>query len=240
MIKKVNFQFISTVILYFAFFVGGIVLLAYYYSETSGSPLVVTLTFVFLLITLFVSSVANKRLNYLMNLSYQIKIRDNASEPIPLNIAKDEATLYGYLAKNDFKRLNQSKTHSSFYRVIDDNVKKIFATKMLEVVVFIGDEEKEFFLDAVDDDINKLKAKLLKDKVKVNRLFVTQFRNVDELDEETKRKINEIVFIRTRYNIISTVNVALFQKELAVMLYSDTYSPSLYYRHHIDQIKKML
>lgn len=240
MIKKINFQFISTVILYFLFFVGGIVLLAFYYSETDGSPLVVTLSFVFLLIALFVSSVANKRLNYLMNLSYQLKIRDNAAEPIPLRIAKTEATLYGYLAKNGFKKLNQSKSHSSFYRVVDDTVKKIFASKMLEVVVFISDEEKEFFLDSVDDDINNLKAKLLKDKVKVSRLFVTQFRNVEELDEETKNKINEIVFIRTRYNIISTVNVALFQKELAVMLYSDAYSPSLYYRYHIDQIKEML
>ena len=238
--KKVNWQFLSTIVLYFSFFVGGIVLLAYYYSQTEGSPLVVALAFVFLLIALFVSSVANKRLNFLMNLSYQLKIRDNAAEPIRLRNAKTEAALYSYLAKNEFKKLKQSKTYSSYYRVVDDTVKKIFANKMLEVVVFISDGENEFFLDSVDDDINNLKVKLLEDKVKVNRLFVTQFRNVDMLDEKTKKKINEIVFIRTRYNIISTVNVALFQNDLGVMLYSDTYSPSLYYRYHIDQIKEML
>ncbi len=238
--RKNNFEFIGTIILFVLFFVGGITLLTYYYLKTDGSNLVAMLSFVFLVVAMYVSSIANKRLNFLMNLSYQLKIRDNAGEPIALDKAKAEGSLYRYLAKNKFKKLKQSKSHTSFYRVVDDDVKKIFTQKMLEVVVFIGDDESEFFLDAVDDDINGLKEKLLKDKVKINRLFVTQFRNVDELDDETKRKISEIVFIRTRYNIISTVNVALFQNELGVLLYSDTYSPSLYYRHHIDQIKKML
>ena len=238
--KKINLQFIVTILLFSLYFVGGIVLLAYYYSKTSGSNLVVTLSFVYLLLTLFVSSVANKRLNFLMNLSYQLKIRDNAGEPIKLRISKSEKYLNGYLAKQGFKKLNQTATYNIYYRVVDDDIKKIFALKMLEVVVFIADTEKEFFLDAVDDEINNLKDQLWKDKIRVNRLFITQFRNMDELSDETKRQIKEIVFIRTRYNIISTVNVGLFQKDTGIMLYSDTYSPSLYYRYHIDQIKNML
>ena len=111
---------------------------------------------------------------------------------------------------------------------------------MLEVVVYINKDESEFYLEIVNDEINKIKEKLSKEKKTVNRMFITQYKEVDTLDEKTKKSLSEIVFIRTRNHIISTINVGVLDNELAVMLYSDTYSPSLYYKYHIEQIKDMI
>ena len=143
--RKINTQFILTILLFSLYFVGGIVLLAYYYSKTSGSSVVVTFAFVILLLSILISSMANRRLNYLMNLSYQMKIRNNAGEPISLRVAKSEKALYSHLAKDGYKKLKRTKTHSSFYRVVPDDIKRIFSLNMLEVVVFVSDDVKEFF-----------------------------------------------------------------------------------------------
>ena len=87
----------------------------------------------------------------------------------------------------------------------------------------------------------QLRDEIFKEKKKINRLIITQIKEIKELDDKTRDEIKEVIFIRTKRLIISTLNVGLFQtQKKAVMLYSDTYSPSLYYKYHLDEIKKIL
>ena len=112
---------------------------------------------------------------------------------------------------------------------------------MLEVVVLIHQEGDSFYLDAVDEDIHKIQQEQLKDHKKIDRMFITQIKQIDELNDETRESIKEIVFIKSSIGIISTINVGCHKPSgTAVMLYSDTYSPSLYYKYHIEQIKNII
>ncbi len=240
MIKKVNRKFLTTLILYVLYFVFGIGLLTYGYFETGGGNLLVTGIFVFFLISIFVTSYASNKLNYLMNLSFIIKISDNSGEPLNITRVNNTQNLYQYLENNDYVKYKNDASHYLFYRLTKDTIKQVFSKYMLEVVVYVNKDEPDFYLDQVNDEINNLKLEFLNEKKVVNRLFITQFKEVNSLDEKTKKDISEIVFIRTKHNIISTINVGLFEDELAVMLYSDTYTPSLYYTYHIEQIKNMI
>ncbi len=240
MIKEVNRKFIVTIILFALYFLGFGGLLLWYYLASGGGNTAVVLIFVFFLLTLFVSAYASNQLNYLTNLSYLYKIYDNQGEPLPVTRVDDVNKLYQYLNGNDFKQYTNDGSHYLFYRVSNDTIKKIFSMYMLEIVVYITKESSEFYLDQVNEEINAIKAMLLEDKKKVNRLFVTQIKDINSLDEKTKDSISEIVFLRTKYNIISTINIGVLDNKLAVIQYSDTYTPSLYYTYHIEQIKKMV
>lgn len=240
MIKKVNRKFLTTMILYILYFVIGVGLLTYGYFETGGGNLLVTSIFIFFLISIFVTAYVSNKLNYLMNLSFIIKISENSGEPLNITRVNNTQNLYQYLENNDFVKYKNDSSHYLFYRVTKDTIKQVFSKYMLEVVVYINKEETDFYLDQVNDEVNNLKLKFLNEKKVINRLFITQYKEIDSLDEQTKKDISEIVFIRTKHNIISTINVGLFEDELAVMLYSDTYTPSLYYTYHIEQIKNMI
>lgn len=240
MIKTVHRKFIVTLALYVsvALVLGG--LLFWGYLATDGNDLVVTLSFVYFLILIIMSVFMNSKLTYLTNLSYTLKIRENSAGPLNVTKIDDLDKLYSHLKKEGYKKFVNDKHHYMFYRVTDDEVKRIFRNKMLEVVVYLNKDEKEFYIDQVDDNINKIKQDLLEEKTKVSRLFITQIKDVEEMDEYTKDQISENVFLRTKYHIISTINIGVYKKEVAVMLYSDTYSPSLHYDYHIEQIKKMI
>ena len=240
MIKDVNRKFIATIILYAAYFIIGGGLLLYGYLKTGGGNLVVTGIFVFFLITIFVTAWVTNRLNYISNLSYIIRISDNSGEPLKISRVNNTKIFYQYLEANEYIKYKNDGSHYLFYRVKKDAIQRIFSNYMLEVVVYINKDSTDFYIDEVNDEINMIKEKFLKEKKVINRLFITQYKEIDELDALTKQSISEIVFIRTKHHIISTVNVGIFNDELAVMLYTDTYRPSLYYKYHIDQIKDMV
>jgi hypothetical protein len=218
----------------------GVGLLTYGYFKTGGGNLLVTGIFTFFLISIFFTAYASNKLNYLTNLSYILKITDNSSDPLQVTRVNNTQSFYKYLENNDFVKYKNDSSHYLFYRVTKDKIKQMFSKYMMEVIVYVNKDEPDFYLDKVNQEINDLKDKFLAEKQIINKLFITQYKEVDELDEKTKKDISEIVFIRTKHNIVSTINVGIFKSELAVMLYSDTYTPSLYYTYHINQIKDMI
>ena len=102
MIKTVNRKFLATIILYSTYFLGGIGLLTYGYIKYGGGNLLITITFGFLLVTLLVTSWASNRLNYLMNLSYIIKISDSSGEPLKISRVNDTNKLFKYLDEKEY------------------------------------------------------------------------------------------------------------------------------------------
>ena len=110
---------------------------------------------------------------------------------------------------------------------------------MLEVVVLSN--LNRFFIDEVDKDIDNLHAELHKKGKKTDKLLVTQIREVSDLTNEVKEQIKEIAFVKSQRGIISIINIGIHKPtKKAVMLYTDTYRPSLYYEYHVNQIKDIL
>ena len=131
--------------------------------------------------------------------------------------------------------------HFLYYRAKKDHIKKMLRGYILEIVVYINNEDSEFYLSIVDEQVQKIQDMLRKDKKKVEKLLITQIKTIKELDDKTKQYIKEIVFIRSQTGIISTINVGLhYDSNKAVLLYSDTYSPSLYYKYQVEEIKNLV
>ena len=71
--------------------------------------------------------------------------------------------------------------------------------------------------------------------------MVTQYKNINEFNDEERKSINEIIFIKTDKHLVSTINVGILESpQIALMLVAKKYRPSLYYDLHIEDIKQIL
>lgn len=238
-IKSINRRFLltmATLIIYIGLSIGIIWYVYVYYINQS-----VTVALIVLLITLFVISVFRAKLDSLINVSYLIRIRENAGEPLTIQRLKTKEFLNTYLINNDYIKFAESDDHFLYYRTKKDHIKKMLRGYILEIVVYINQDEPEFYIESIDEEVQKLQEMFRKEKKKVEKLLITQLKFIDNLDENVKQQIREIVFMRSQSGIISTINVGLhLDSNKAVLLYSDTYSPSLYYKYHIELIKKLV
>lgn len=238
-IKDVNKQYLFNYFLYLfivLFLVGTIILTNIFISEAYA--------FIFYLIELFsiiaFSGFFRRRIDEITTKAYLIKIRSNEAEPMDLNKMFSTGEAHQILLNKGYKVFNTDKYHETYFRTTKDQIKKMNARYMLEIVVVIH-RTNEFYLDAVDEEINRIRDNETSNKRRTTSIFVTQIMDLDHLDDEVKEKIKEVIFVRANRMVISTINVGLFKKyNKAIMLYSKAYSPSLYYNYHIEQIEDLL
>lgn len=240
-VQRINRKFLFALISFVSYVLFVLAFIIFSGYIIPNETLVLVLDVVLLFGSLFVASVFKTKFDQLTNISYIIKIRENPAEPLPMNHTKTLDYYKGYLQSQDYLLYSHDKQHALYYRLTKDNIKKMFSRYMLEVVVVVFMKSDTFFLDIVDSEVGKIQQMYLQEHKTIDRMLMTQIKEIDDLDEKTRDSIKEIVFFRTRVGIISTINVGLhIPTKTAVMLYSDTYSPSLYYKHHIEQIKKII
>lgn len=194
-----------------------------------------------LLAILFVGGIFKTKLDRITQFSYLIKIRAHQGGPLPMNHTKNPDDLPDHLISLGYERYVWDLDHAVYHRVTRDRIKRQFSRYMLEVVVLVSPRKNVFYLEQVDQEIAAIQQKYLKERKVMDRMTITQIKEIGILDENTKNQIKEIIFIRANRTVISTVNVGIYPAGgVAVMLYSDTYRPSLYYEHHINEIKKII
>lgn len=199
------------------------------------------LYFILLIASLIVVSVFKTVLERITQISFLIKIRAHPGDPLPMNHTRSMDSMGEHMVSLGYERSIQDLNHALYFRIAKEEVKRIFRRYTLEVVVLIEPHNTQFYLDQVDQEIHNLQQASLKKGKKIVRMLITQIKEINELDDATKTLIKEIIFVRTNQTVISTINVGLYRSlDVAVMLYSDTYHPSLYYVQHINSIKKII
>lgn len=240
-IKKINRQFLLTLVTFILIILLAIAgaLVANWLIANDNIKYIIF--FSILIIMIFVISIFRRNLTEITILSFLIKIRNHAGPPLEMQHTRRLETFGPMLYKQDFTRFAFDQAHTLYFRMHLDPIKKIFKRYVLDIVVLIHREKEPFYLDVVDAEIGKIQQDQLKQHKKIDRMFITQIKSISNLDDQTKESIKEIVFVKTRQTIISTINVGLHgASNKAVMLYSDSYSPSLYYTYHIDFIKSII
>jgi len=240
-VQKINRKFLFALISFIVYILFVVLFLIFGGYIIPIVNLVLVLDVVLLIGSLFVVSAYKTKFDQLTNISYIIKIRANPGEPLPMNHTLTLDYYKGYLQSQDFVLYNHDKQHALYYRLTKDKIKKMLSRYMLEVVVVEFLKSDSFFLDIVDSEIGKIQQLFLSERKTIDRMLMTQIKEIDDLDDKTRDSIKEIVFFKTRIGIISTINIGLHRpSKTAILLYSDVYNPSLYYRHHVELIKKII
>lgn len=240
-LKKVNRQFFRNLMIMVGIVIIAIVGLILIYSNIGDENVRFPVTLLVFIGLIVGGGLFKNKLDRITNMAYLIHIRETQAKPLPINRLINFDSTVDLFRKNGFQTYQKNETYTIYYKCELDHIKQIFRNNILTVMVLIKNKNTDFYLNRVDEEINKLRDELFKDKKKVNRIIITQIKEIDDLDDKTKEMIKEIIFVRTKNFVISTINVGLYRPQnLAVMLYSDTYSPSLYYKYHLDEIKNIL
>lgn len=239
-IKQINKQFRNALLM----FLGVLIIMAAIAAVTAlllPEAYAYVVYFILLIAFVFIGPRFRSELEQISNVSYIVKIRANAANPLKIKHLSQANDVTQWLRTNDYIRFIHDETHDLFYKIMRDTNQKVFRRYILEVVVIVHTRKEKFYLPQVDDEIHKILDIVYKDKKRIHMMMITQFRRIEKLDEQLKQKIREIVFVRTKKGIISTINVGLHDaSNQAVLLYADDYSPSIYYRLHTDEIKKLI
>jgi len=202
-----------------------------------------------LIAIMFIGAFFKVKLDRITQLSYLVKIRASQGGPLPMNHTKKPDDMPEHLKTLGYELFAQDLEHALYHRINKDPIgRSSFSRYTLEIVVLVNQRQNVFYLEQVDQEISNLQQKYLKERKKLDHMLITQMKEVGILDERTKDLIKEIIFVRSNWElfkpfrtVISTLNVGIYRAEgVAVMLYSDTYRPSLYYEYHINEVKKII
>ena len=240
-LKKLHRQFITTFVLFISLFVSIVIVAALIRIILTDFNVYVIVVFFTIISLIVISTYYQAKLSRITNLSYLLRIMGNSAEPLKINHMTSEKELREKLLSDDFLLFKSNENVSVYYKTEHDLSKSLFKRYILDIVLHFDKSVDGFYNDKADDFINDLTQELLKKKIKINRMLVTQVKEIDALDERIKAQIKEIAFHRTKKEVISIINIGIhLNSNNAVLLYSDTYSPSIYYKHHIELIKSIV
>ena len=239
--KRMKKLFINNIIIFVGIVAIGIALIVVSSIYVSDSNIFALILIVIMIILIVVGLIYKKRFDNLINTSYIIRIINKPGNPLPIVQLRKTESIKNILETEDFSLHTKSQNYQLFIKVTKDMIRKVYRRYMLEVVVLITIDNQDFYIDEVTNQINKIQDENRRKKIRIDRLIITQIKEIPSLTDKIKESIKEIIFIRTQSQIISTINVGLDRlSQKAVFLYSDDYCPSLYYKHHIEFIKKII
>ena len=227
------FYYVSFVlILIIAISVG---LLTYIYMNSNWSFFII---FILLIMLTFFAYYFKKKLYIIIHQNYIFQIRADVLDPIEINKNVTFDTLYEVYKSLHYKLHYHDKQLVVFTHIVHDPIRKVFAHHILNVAVFNLTNKSSFYQEKTDDIINDIQFNSQsKDKKRIDRILITQYQIFDEFTEEVRNQINEILFVKTEKHLVSTINVGVFvHDQIALMLASKLYSPSIYYRLQVDEI----
>ena len=241
-VQKINRRFLIMFISFIVLVASAVIGMILASTRIADGNIQYVIYFSILLLMIIIVSLFKTAFDRMTHLSYLIKIRHFQGEPLPMHHSINDELLEQNLRRLGFSRLMMDKKHTTFYKVTKDEIKnRLIKRYVLEVVVLINDQVYEYYLDEVDHDIARIQQQELAEQRKIDRMMITQIRHLDQLTEQAKEQIKEIVFVNHNGGIISTINIGLHHpSNQAILLYADKYFPSLYYKYHIDQIKEIV
>ncbi|MCD6482597.1 MAG: hypothetical protein J7K80_02495, partial [Candidatus Izimaplasma sp.] len=101
-IKLINRRFLLTITLFIGYLAAVVAIIWYSYLYFPNANAPYAITFMLLLVTLFVTSIFRAKIDSIINTSYLIKIRKNAGDPLKIKRLKTKEFLHTYLISNDY------------------------------------------------------------------------------------------------------------------------------------------
>lgn len=240
--KKINSPFLKYYLLYILLIIAtvSVAILSYIMIQSQWVYLLIFMLMFFLLV---MSYRFKKKLYLIIHQNYMDQIRNDVIDPIDLKPTLSMVDIQKKLNKQGYKLHYTNPNYVVLTKIEkDDQIRKIFQHHILYVAVIHFDANNAYYQEKVDALINDIQFKSqTEDKKRIDRLLISQFKEVQVFDEKEKESINEIIFIKTDKHIVSTINVGIVENpKIALMLAAKTYRPSSYYDLHLNSIFQAL
>ncbi len=239
--KKINRSFYFTIIATLAVVAGTVYLFFILLKKYPDNGYVYGLLFLVLFLFLFLFTYVQVVTESLIIRKNNYLIRENQEPPKDIKNAFNKKLFKKKVLDKGFIVHSEQPAFTVLYICDKDHIKKIFRHHLLQVVVIINEKENEFYLEELDEEIEKLKDNMYKAKKRPTSILISQYKIVARVTPNVKDQINENILLKNKYGIYSVINIALDRTSgKAVFLHSIKFSPSLYYKYQVEQILEFI
>ena len=162
--KKINQSFYLTIITTLAIVAGTVYLFFVLLKKYPNNGIIYGLLFLVLFLFLFLFTYVQVVTESLIIRKNNYLIRENQEPPKDASIAFDTNIFKKNVLDKGFIIHTEQPSFTVLYICDKDHIKKIFKHHLLQVVVVINEKENEFYLEELDEEIEKLKDQLYKAK----------------------------------------------------------------------------
>lgn len=114
------------------------------------------------------------------------------------------------------------------------------SNSLLEIITIFKDETLDFYDDLLHNEYKKI-WDIEQAKNKISKQVIIQIKKYHEFNDDIKNDLDRIISFREGKNHLVTINCGFFEKTKSFyFLHSNTYAPSLYYKHGVDTIKRFI
>ncbi|VEU80321.1 hypothetical protein [Haploplasma axanthum] len=216
-----------------------IIILAVFTIINIGNILLTALFAIMMVLLLFLLLSFKSKYEYYTHLYKYQYLLSVANKP---NISKKIISLdflKDFLRKNNYTIHNETKDYLLYYKV-DNSLSKKERHKTLYASLIIKNKNIRFTDDKINNYFGSLEKKLSNSKVKyIHRIFYKfKIQDNQPLDIEDA---NNVFFISTKNQHIIILNIVLLENtNTFYYLYSDKYTPNIYYKHATDFLNKLI
>lgn len=172
------------------------------------------------------------------NMARIARVTLKQSKPVAfgLNLVKQP----NMLLSKGYTLYTSNDSYSVYYKhAVDDSI-KIKKIYRLYIILLLKKETLDFYDKKLHDEIAKLEVSFPK-KESPNKYIITAFKEFETMNEKSYHDIGEVVSYTANKNTYAQVNVGLNKNDhRAYFLYSNDYSPTLYYQLAIDLIFELI
>jgi hypothetical protein len=144
------------------------------------------------------------------------------------------------LKQRGFQLYTFSDSYDIYYKIDIDKSLKVKSIRMLYLVLLLKNSDVDFYDKRMHVDIQKLESTFKKREIP-SKYIITAFKPYNSIDNKALTDIAEVVCYQDKRQFYSQINVGLNDEDKkAYFLYSDTYSPTMYYKLGVDFIKDII
>jgi hypothetical protein len=162
----------------------------------------------------------------------------NQGPPVPYinNPIENEKVIL----KKDFIMHAKNSDYSIYYKIEKTSRGKLRKVLYLCAVIFLKDKNLNFYSKVITDEITKLETSL-KEIKRISKKVIIQFKEIDDLSEDTKKEIADVISYMQSNSYYAQINVGLYNKDRnAYFLYSEKKMPSYHYKDAVGLIKELI
>lgn len=181
------------------------------------------------------------RLVYYQEIFAYYKLKDKQDPPIKFKYSLFSQSFSDKLLEDGFLRSYSNESFTLYSKYAKDRKEFHLKRSMLIVFVIIKDESMDYQERKIIQRINKLEDALYKEKKRIFNYTVFVAKEGPKLTNEIKESCDNVSF--SKVGSRSIININLFfetSSNSSYFLYSDSYSPSIYYRFAVGLLKDII
>jgi hypothetical protein len=200
-----------------------------------------SLFLLFLIVMLVIIFWFKPRLFFYSQQTSFFRLKLNQEPPIDIVFSEISQNLLDHLKSKFYKIHVNENDLLILHRYTKDSTEFVVKNPMLEILVFIKNNDIPFNSKKITRSINDLEDYYLKNKINFRNYTILEFKYASSINSNQLKEIDDVTFDKQGSRHITVINTLVNRKsKKAYFLESQLSNPTIYYSYGVKLIKELL